>query len=242
MNVLTVACVLFTGAIAQQSPPADNANRQPAQPARTSLPAVTFTLDWPGAQPPHYTLLVASDGEAEYASRPSSSNDASSASDSLNPSSDPIDQEAFSTHFAISAPIRDRIFSLARQANFFNGNFNYQHHRVADTGSKTLAYADSALHYQTSYNWSENKAVDELTHIFEGIGSTIESSRRLEHLMRFDKLGLNAELSGMEQAAQSGQLRELQIIAPVLQQIASNSSYMNIARERARHLLQLASH
>src|SRR5437016_5091553 len=93
VNVLTVACVLFTGAIAQQSPPADNANRQPAQPARTSLPAVTFTLDWPGAQPPHYTLLVASDGEAEYASRPSSSNDASSASDSLNPSSDPIDQE-----------------------------------------------------------------------------------------------------------------------------------------------------
>ena len=59
--------------------------------------------------------------------------------------------------------------------------------------------------------------------------------------MRFDKLGLNQELSGMEQAAHSGQLRELQIIAPVLQQIASNSGYMNIARERARNLLQLAS-
>jgi len=242
VNALMVTFVLFAGAIAQQTSPADDANRHPGQPAQTSLPAVSFTLDWPGAQPPHYTLLMASDGGAEYASQPSSSNAVGAASDSLNPSSDPIDQEPFSAHFTISAPIRDRIFSLAKQADFFNGNFNYERHRVANTGSKTLAYTDSARHYQTSYNWSENKAVDELTHIFEGIGSTIESGRRLQHLMRFDKLGLNAELSGMEQAAQSGQLRELQIIAPVLQQIASNSGYMNIARERARHLLQLAAH
>jgi len=241
VNVV-LAALFFAVAVSGQEPPSTEDKNLGSKPQPQALtPSVSFTLDWPGSQPEHYTVLVAFDGSSDYSSQISTASPASSASESASPTSDSVSEAPFETRFTITAPIRERIFSLAQQANFFNGNFNYNQHRVADTGTKTLAYTDSARHYQTSYNWSENKAVDELTHIFEGIGSTIESGYRLQHLMRFDKLGLNQELSGMEQAAQSGQLRELQIIAPVLRQIASNSGYMNIARERARHLLQLAS-
>ena len=226
---------------AQQTLSGNGNDLVPDQSTQNSASSVAFTLNWPSAEPQHYTVRVTSDGHAEYTSQASAPNDAIPTSDPANTASNSGSEEPFMTRFTVSDATSQVIFSLARQANFFNGNFNYDHHRIADTGTKTLAYADSARHYQTSYNWSENKAIDELTHIFEGIGSTIESGRRLEHLMRFDKLGLNQELSGMEQAAHTGQLRELQIIAPVLQQIASNSSYMNIARERARNLLQLAS-
>ena len=136
---------------------------------------------------------------------------------------------------------RQRIFALARQAGYFNGNFDFSKHKVAQTGIKTLAYEDASRHYQTTYNWSQNPAISELNSIFMAISNTLESGRRLSYLMRFDKLGLEKELKGMEQAAAAGELRELAAIAPTLEQLASDDSYMHIVQERARHLLKLAN-
>ena len=213
------------------------------QEASTSLantgPTVTFTRDWPKADPPYYKIVVQSNGSADYSSRTSPTADAaqSSSAENGNGASD----QPYSIQVKLSEAARQQIFALAQQANYFNGSFNYDHHKVADTGAKTLAYSDAARHYQTAYNWSENNAIDDLTHLFEGISLTLESGEQLRHLMRFDKLGLNAQLAGMEQAAAGGQLREIALIAPVLNQIASDSAYMHIAQERARHLLALAA-
>lgn len=231
-----LASLLFVSSLSlaqQPTNPEPAGSGDDAVPRKMSAPTITFTRDWPKGEPPYYRMTVHSDGSAEYLSHETPLATEADPNDSTNP--------PYSTGFSLTPASTQKIFSLAEQANFFNGNFNYDRHRVADTGNKTLAYSDSARHFQTSYNWSENNAIDDLTHLFEGIALTIESGEQLRHLMRFDKLGLNSQLTGMEEAASSGQMREIQLIAPILNQIASDSAYMHIAQQRARHLLSLAS-
>ena len=203
---------------AQETPglqPANNPN---------AAPKITFTLNWTSANPQFFKLEVDSTGRAAYSSQGSKDN-----------------SEPYSEKFTMGAADRQRIFDLARQAGYFNGNFDFSKHKVAQTGVKTLAYEDATRHYQTTYNWSQNPAISELNSIFMAISNTLESGRRLSYLMRFDKLGLEKELKGMEQAAAAGELRELAAIAPTLEQLASDASYMHIVQERARHLLKLAN-
>jgi len=68
----------------------------------------------------------------------------------------------------------------------------------------------------------------------------LTSSPKLQFLRRFDRLGLEAELKAMEHLAEGQDLHEVQIIAPILENIANDSAVLNIARRRARRLLAKA--
>ncbi|MGH9650735.1 MAG: hypothetical protein ACRD3I_09725, partial [Terriglobales bacterium] len=52
---------------------------------------------------------------------------------------------------------------------------------------------------------------------------------------------LNQQLQRMEEMAKGGWLRELQVIAPLLETLANDREIMHIARQRAQRLLQLAA-
>ena len=192
-------------------------------------PTVTFTLDWPSVEPHRYVVSVDSGGNGFYRSW------------TTDPAAEPSSGgEPYLQKFAVSAAARERIFTLARQLNYFNGDFEYRKHRVASTGDKTLAYADSDKQYATRYNWSENGGIGELTTLFQGISATIESGRRLERLYRFDRLGLDEELKSLERLTTEHQATELQLIAPTLERLAQDPAVLNIARQRVRHILQMA--
>jgi hypothetical protein len=195
-----------------------------------AVPTVTFTFDWPSIEPHRYIISVDSNGNAAYQSwmaEPKA--EQASAGDS------------YLVKFTASAAARDRIFVLARQLDYFNGDFEYRKHPVAATGEKTLAYADLNKRYETRYNWSENASISELTALFQGMSTTIESGRRLESLRRFDRLGLDEELKSLERVASEHAATELQLIAPILQQLAEDPAILNIARQRARHILRIAA-
>ena len=208
--------------------PAAAQNRDPVE--NPAIPTVTFNCLWEAATPQLYTITARSTGTARYVSGNPvrKSEDAAQAAD-----------PDYTLEFTLSSPGAAKVFALATQAKYFDGDFDYKH-RVANTGAKTLTYADLTRHFQTTYNWSENAAIDQLTSYFQGISGTIEHGRKLQFLHRYDKLGLEAHLKAMEDEAQSHYLAELQIIAPVLESIANDSSVMNIARQRARRLLQRA--
>jgi len=199
---------------------------------------VAFDLTWEAFTPAKYFITVDSSGNAKYVSReklqlpePDSKGSASEATTESEPD--------FELSFTMSPANREKVFQLAKDTNYFNGSFDYTAHRIADTGKKVLTYADSGRIFQTTYNWSENKSIDQLTKLFQGISYTIEHGRKLQFLRRFDKLGLEKELKGMEEAAQSGYMAEIQIIAPTLENIANDPAILHIARERARRLLAL---
>jgi hypothetical protein len=190
---------------------------------------VTFTFDWPSIQPHRYVITVDSSGDAAYQSWMAEPT-----------AEESIAGDPYMLKFTVSAAARDNIFALARQLNYFNGDFEYHKARVAHTGDKTLAYADPDKQYQTTYNWSENPGIGELTALFQGMSTTVESGRRLEHLRRFDPMGLDGELKNLEHLVLDHRATEIQIISPILQQLAEDRSVMNIARQRARRIVQVA--
>ncbi|HEX3092572.1 MAG TPA: hypothetical protein VHW72_08130, partial [Candidatus Angelobacter sp.] len=144
------------------------------------------------------------------------------------------------TEFTMSHDRCDKLFRYAKEADYFQGDFTFKKHAVASTGKKTLTYVDGSRHFNTTYDYSEHKAIQEITSIFMGISNTIEHGRKLQFLRRFDKLGLEAELKVLEDAAESHNLVEIQLIAPTLESIAEDHAILNIARQRAHRLLAKA--
>ncbi|MGA3211161.1 MAG: hypothetical protein ABSD20_07615 [Terriglobales bacterium] len=220
-------------------PIAGSPQQSNSTPTERKNSTVVFDVSWPGTSPAHYSIAIESNGNAVYRC-------------------DEIDapKEAGSTgetceeNLMISATTSGRIFELSRQTNYFQGNFNYSKGNVAHTGAKTLTYyansGDSAgkpapgQPNQATYNYSENPSIQQLTTIFEDIANTVELGRRLRHLHRFDKLGLDSALKNAEDMAQNHQLLELHLISPTLQDLADDTGLLHIARQRAQHLLQRA--
>ncbi len=195
--------------------------------ARLAQPTVTFSLDFPRTRPEHYSITVDSTGKAVYESRDVVS------TDQMDPPS-----ERYLTSFQVSEAARARIFEAARRVNFFQGDFDYKKRRIARMGQKTLVWESGKDRFATTYNWSENGLIDDLTHLFQGISNTLEFGRRLTALRRHDKLGLEAELKNMEEAAKHADgLAELHTLQPLLRSLSEDHAVMEIARKRAQRLL-----
>ena len=193
--------------------------------SQTGVPSVTFSFDFPGSDPDHYSIQVDADGHASYQSAAK-----------INPDSD--DRDTFELNFTVSEAVRKKIFDLAARARYFQGALESKHH-VALTGKKTLAYEDGERNTQASYNYSQIPAVQDLTTLFQNISLTLEFGRRLEYDHRYQKLALDAELKRMEEMAKSKNLDELQAVGPILSQIAADTSVINMVRARAQRLLAM---
>jgi hypothetical protein len=216
--LLLPAIILLKGQTLQ----AQSAEQDPAAGS-----SIVFTRVWNDFTPQSVTMTISANGATKYSSS--------------NPAKTGDDVDEYKTEFTMSPARRDKLFRYAKEANFFDGDFTFKKHVVASTGKKTLTYSDPARRFSTSYDYSDNKAIQEITNIFAGISNTIEHGRKLAFLRRFDKLGLEDELKAMENAAEGHNLAELQIIAPTLDSIAGDRTVLNIARQRAQKLLAKAN-
>ena len=222
--LLCAAFLVLAGGLApaqSAAPPPDSA---------PALPVVTFTQAFPQVEPAFFSLRIDSAGHALYESRREEG-----------PPGLPQLGEPNRIEFQVSQATVLHIFELARSLDYFQGDWDFKKHRIADSGRKTLGYSDSARTHETTYNWSENRAIQELTEIFQGISNTQEAAHELDRLRRYDRLGLDQQLGHMEEMAKSGWLRELQVIAPLLEKLAADPEIMNIARQRAQRLLRVAA-
>ena len=213
--------------------------------AQSQDATISFKLSWPAIHPSDYSITVHRDGRAEYVSvdkglSPPQQRNApvESNAEQTVQSSDASAQDAFRKQFTASDSLRQKVFSLAERTNFFDGQFDFTKHPVAQTGRKTLNYDDANRHTSTTYNYSEDPSIDELTSIFQGISTTIEGGRRLEFDRRFEKLQLDADLKNLEELSSDGRLQEVQVIAPILQRLAADRTVLHIAQQRAERILR----
>ncbi|HEY2499735.1 MAG TPA: hypothetical protein VGK24_21960 [Candidatus Angelobacter sp.] len=218
---------------------AQGQNAGPNPPQNPRIPTIAYDRLWDAYTPQNVNIVVEAMGSTHYLSR-NPLKPPNQAHNPFNPPDQAVSDPDFTLEFTMSAANRNKIFRLAQQANYFNGDFAFKKHTVASSGKKTLTYADEARHFETTYDYSENKAIEEITNLFQGISNTIEHGRKLQFLHRFDKLGLEAELKDMESAMEGHNLRELQVIAPTLESIAKDAAVLNIARQRAKRLLAKA--
>ena len=192
---------------------------------QSSQPTVVFTCDFPGSDPAHYGVSVASDGTSSYIS------DGKLSRDSDAPG------ELATTNFNLSHATVSHIFDLARSADYFSGNLESKKKKIASTGDKNLSYTDGAKKTSANYNYSENPSVQELTTIFQHLAASLEFGRRLDFDYHYQKLALDDELKRMEDAATRGDLVELPATAPALAKIMQDASVINTSRARAQRLL-----
>jgi hypothetical protein len=202
-----------------------SAAQQPeaASPA-SSAATVKFTLDWPQARPwTSFSITVQTDGKSHFEGTP-------------NPE-DGGDSGLYQQDFAMSEPNRAKIFELARKLNYFNCDFETHLKHIAQTGKKTLEYTSPQAHGSSSYNWSQNPDVQQLTHLFWSISTTFDYGRKLAFQYRFDKLGMDSRLKQLVEAQADHNVEELVTIEPILRKIANDPGMMHISRQSAQELL-----
>src|SRR5581483_11677903 len=112
-SIVFLFSLLCTSLIAQDSNPHLNPD-QVGQPEKTP-PEISFTLDFPQSNPPFYNIAIDSTGRAEYKATPMPKNQG----------------DPYEVKFVASEPTRTRVFDLARQLSFFQGNFDYTKSKVA---------------------------------------------------------------------------------------------------------------
>ena len=110
---------------------------------------------------------------------------------------------------------------------------------IADTGTKLLTYTGPDGAGSCTYNYTENKDVQALTDTFEAIAETMDRGRELDHLRRFDRLGLDAAITFLAQEVSEGRALELGTIATSLRSITANPELIQRVRMRASKLLEL---
>jgi hypothetical protein len=201
-------------------------SRLPAQAQAKVPPTVSFTFDFPGSEPEHFAISVASDGHSVYSSNGKLTAESEGG-------------EPFHLEFQMSEPTRARIFDGAKRAHNFAGRID-SGKKVAFTGTKTLSYKDGQGNTQATYDYSPVPAVQELTALFQNLSATLEFGRRLEYYHRYQKLALDDELKKMEEMARNNDLAELQAVAPILRAIVEDPSVMTVVRARASRLLDRA--
>jgi hypothetical protein len=192
-----------------------------------SQASVGFTLDFPGSIPDHYMIVVFADGHATYDSTGKLTPDAEAG-------------DPFHLDFQVAPETRSKVFDLAAKAKHFEGKVDSGKKGLASTGDKLLTYREGQRKSEAHYNYSPNPAVQELTALFQNTSTTLEFGRRLTYYHQYQKLALDEELKRMDEMNRSGEMAELQAIAPILKEIIADQSVINVSRMRAQRLLAKA--
>jgi hypothetical protein len=205
------------------------ASAQPEAAPAAAQPSVTFNFEWSQGIPwQKYSITVQADGNTHFQGTPA-------------PDGPGGDTDLFQQDFTMSEANRSKIFDLAKKLNYFQGNFDPHLKRIAQTGSKTLQYKSATGHGSTTYNWSQNVDVQELTNLFIAIASTLDYGRKLTFQYRFDKLGMNTRLKELADLQANHYAEELNAIAPILRKIVDDPNMMHISSQTAQQLLRTLS-
>jgi hypothetical protein len=153
-----------------------------------------------------------------------------------------LDEDATSSPFEVSASLRAKMFDLAAQLNHFQGQDLDVHRKIANLGEKTFRWESGSEVHETKFNYTLNSAAAQLLQIFEGLARQQEHVDLISRRMKYDRLGINDALLQFETDLNRSLLPEPKRVLPVLDQIAGDSRFVDIARQRARSLAERIRH
>ena len=209
---------------------------QPAPPA--DLPAVlqaevSFQFERIGLPVPRFTVQVREDGTGRYQADEAEGSSSQSSSAVRYVGGKHIDRT-----MTLSSATVAKIFKAARGLDRFNVACASKAKNIADTGKKTLSYVGVDGRGSCTYNYSEIKSIATLTDTFLAIAFTMDEGRKLDFLHRYDRLGLDAEMTTLMHEMDEGRALELGTIASSLNAIAGDTELIQRVRLRAAKLLE----
>lgn len=147
-----------------------------------------------------------------------------------------LDEDAAPAAFQVSAALRGKMFDLAGQLKHFAGLDLDVHRKIANLGEKTFRWEHGGETHEVKFNYTLNNTAAQLLQIFEGLARQQELLSLLERRMKYDRLGINDALLQFETDLNRNLLPEPQRALRTLDQIASDSRFVEIGRQRARAL------
>jgi hypothetical protein len=140
--------------------------------------------------------------------------------------------------FEVGAPVRQKILELASSLNNFDIPSVDIHKKIANLGEKTFRYERDGVVHETTFNYTINVPASQLMQIFEGLARQQGDLTLLIRNVKYDRLGVNDALMQFESDMDHRLLPEPERFLAVLDQIAGDSHFVDIARTRARAIAQ----
>jgi hypothetical protein len=150
-----------------------------------------------------------------------------------------LNEESNPRPMQIDAPLVHAIFDLAGKLHNFDGVDLEMHRRIANLGEKTFVYDRAAESHRVTFNYTLNRDAAELLGIFEGLARQQSDLYDLDRTMRYDPLGVNDVLQEIDKDLDHKLLPEPGQFLPLLDRVAADQHFIDIARDRARKLASL---
>jgi hypothetical protein len=178
-------------------------------------PRLVLTKKFPRSNPEFSEIRIERDGRAEYREAPDE---------------DPLPVK-------LTRAEADALFDAVEKCERFRKPLE-SGLNVARMGEKTFRWENGDERHEVTFNYTQDLNGQEVLDWFERI---VESERHLieiERTARYDVLGVNAALLQLEAGYDRKRLVGLEQYLPMLDRIAKNEKYMNMARERAARLAE----
>jgi hypothetical protein len=147
-----------------------------------------------------------------------------------------LDDDPSPQTFEIDPSLAQKIFDLAGKLHDFQGIDLEVHKRLANLGDKTFRYDKGAENHETTFNYTLDSTAAQLLTLFEGLARQESDLSDLQRTMRYDHLGVNDVMMQIQADYDNKQLPEPDRFLPLLDQLAGDAKFIDIARDRARTL------
>jgi len=175
---------------------------------------LVLSKSFPGSSPDYVSITVEQSGAAEYKEAPDDDH--------------PLKLQLSNTEAA-------EIFALAEKLDRFKRPLESPL-KVAKMGMKTFRFENGTEKTEISFNFSEDLDARAMVDWFEKISETGQSYWTLERAVKYDKLGVNQALLQFTISMEKKRVVSLEVFLPMLDRVAKNESYLNMARSRAASL------
>jgi hypothetical protein len=153
-----------------------------------------------------------------------------------------LDEDPGATPFEIGPALRSRVFQLVSELHHFKGLDLDVHRKIANLGEKTFRWDAGAETNEVKFNYTLNSTASQLLQICEGLARQQELIELLQRRIKYDRLGVNDALLQFENDLGKSVLPEPERALPLLDQIAGDSRFVEIARQRSRALAERIRH
>ena len=153
-----------------------------------------------------------------------------------------LDEDAGASPFQVGAALRTKMFELAAVLKHFEGQQLDTRRKIAYLGEKTFHWDCGGEVHEAKFNYTMNPTASQLLQIFEGLARQQENADLISRRMKYDRLGVNDALLQVESDFNRSLLPEPKRLLPMLEQIAEDPKFVDIARQRARSLAERIRH
>ena len=174
-------------------------------------PRLWFSKSFPGSTPAYVEIAVEPGGACQYKEAP---------------------DDELPVKLQLAEADAKAMFDFAEKLDRFSRPLESPL-KVANMGVKTFRFEDGARKSEVRFNFSEDLDARALLDWFERISETGQLFINLERSVKYDKLGVNKAILLMESSLEHKRLVSAPAFLPLLDRVAKNESYLNMARARA---------